>query len=80
MILSRIPVKTLVVLNQLDSDEIYAGYQSGRRGDDEPGHNRSFSFWHGWRNGLVDGGYAEKDDAQMLLAKAVVAECRADKP
>ena len=52
----------------LDGDEISDGYWAGRDGDPEPGHNRGRSYWHGWRNGAVDGGHREKDRSQAMLA------------
>lgn len=71
------PVTELDDLNALDSDEIVEGYWSGYRGDQEPGNNHSRAYWHGWRNGRVDGKYEESDDAQRLLAQRVVAASRA---
>lgn len=64
----RTPVINLAERDALDSDEVLEGYCDGRSGDPEPGGNRSKSYWHGWRNGRVDGGHAEKDYAQALLA------------
>lgn len=52
------------------------GYRDGLAGDVEPGDNRSLSYWHGWRNGAVDGGHREKDEAQAILAKAMVGRWR----
>lgn len=68
------PVRTLADLNSLDQEEIFLGYEDGRRGDPAPGHNRSRSYWHGWRNGAVDGGHREKDEHQQALAAALIAE------
>lgn len=65
------PVTTIADLDQLDSDEMYEGYRDGRAGEPEPGGNRSRAYWHGWRNGAVDGGHREKDEAQAVLAAAV---------
>lgn len=69
--MNRIPVKTKADLETLNSDEILEGYRDGYWGDLKCGDNRSRSYWHGWRNGRVDGGYAETDDAQMLLVHDV---------
>lgn len=52
----------------LDEAEVIEGYRDGRSGDPEPGDNRSLSYWHGWRNGRVDGHHAEIDPAQRALA------------
>lgn len=68
----RTPVSTLAELNTLNSDEIVEGYRDGIRGEPEPGNNRSKSYWHGWRNGRVDGKHAESDWAQQALAKEYV--------
>lgn len=75
MELDRSPVTTLEELNALDSDEMIEGYRDGRGGDDEPGGNRSKSYWHGWRNGRSDR-TGIVDSAGALLAKAVVADLR----
>ena len=66
------PVTTLEDLNSLDEGEMLEGYWSGYDGWPEPGNNRTRSFWHGWRNGAVDGKHREKDDAQAQLARLVV--------
>lgn len=72
----RVPIRTVAELDALDSTEIMEGYFDGFDGELEPGDNRSLSYWHGWRNGAVDGGHREKDDAQALLAREVVAGWR----
>lgn len=68
------PVTTIAELDRLDADEMYDGYRDGKAGEPEPGGNRSRAFWHGWRNGAVDGGHREKDEAQAILAAAVFAQ------
>lgn len=67
-----LPVIDLVDLDTLDSAEVIEGYHDGYEGFPEPGDNRSRSYWHGWRNGAVDGGHREKDDAQAILAHEYV--------
>lgn len=62
------PVTTLADLNALNDDEVLEGYHDGLAGETEPGNNRSRSYWHGWRNGALDGGHREKDAAQAELA------------
>lgn len=62
------PVLTSADLMTLDSAEIVEGYMDGRDGDPEPGNNRGRSYWHGWRNGMVDSGRMEKDEAMAALA------------
>lgn len=71
------PVTTLEELDRLDPDEMLEGFRDGFAGGPEPGGNRSKAFWHGWRNGAVDGGHREKDEAQAALAAAVVRSGRA---
>jgi len=66
------PVTTLADLDSLDDAELLEGYRDGRAGEPEPGNNRSRSYWHGWRNGAVDGGHRDKDLAQSELARVVV--------
>ena len=64
-----LPVYTLADLESLNDEEILEGYWDGRENEPEPGNNRSRSYWHGWRNGRLDGGFAQSDAAQMGLAK-----------
>lgn len=66
----REPVTTLEDLESLERDEVMEGYRDGIAGEPAPGGNRSRSYWHGWRNGMVDGGHMPKDAAQAALAKA----------
>jgi hypothetical protein len=66
------PVRTKADLDNLDDDEMVSGYMSGYRGENEPGNDKSRSFWHGWRNGRVDGRHDRLDPAQMQLARAIV--------
>lgn len=61
-------IPTLSELADLDGAELLEGYHDGRAGEPEPGDNRSLSYWHGWRNGAVDGGHREKDPEQAALA------------
>lgn len=67
----RRPVATRADLETLDSGDIVEGYLDGL--NNEPcGDNRSRSFWHGWRNGMVDGKHAEGDYEQACLAQDLV--------
>lgn len=70
--IGRIPIRTMAQLAALDTGEILEGYFAGFYGEPEPGDNRSFAYWHGWRNGTVDGGHRAKDAAQTALASEVV--------
>jgi hypothetical protein len=49
-----------------------AGYRAGLDGTSEPGSDKSRSYWHGWRNGMMDSGRATIDDAQAKLAREIV--------
>lgn len=69
----REPVRTVADLDTLNMSEMLEGYHDGYIGEPEPGDNRSRSYWHGWRNGAVDGKHREGDAAQRELAAAVVA-------
>lgn len=59
----------------IDADVI-DGYGSGYRGDREPGSDKSRSFFHGWKNGRVDGGHDPIDERQQEFARAFVANQR----
>lgn len=61
----RTPVTTVAELDTLDDDEILEGYLDGFSGEPEPGDNRSKAYWHGWRNGRVDGHHEADPDAAM---------------
>lgn len=64
-------VDTLADLFVLDSDDMHYGYIAGLNGAPEPVSNLySRGYWHGWRNGVVDGCYAEQDEYQERLAWA----------
>lgn len=71
-----LPVITLEDMRSLDQDEVAEGHRDGFHGAPEPGNNRSRSYWHGWRNGAVDGGFRPADEAQRELARLVVAAYR----
>lgn len=60
-------ISTLTELENLDKDEMMRGYWHGMDGGDEPGNSTGLAFHHGWRNGRVDGGFADLDEAQMRL-------------
>lgn len=63
------PVATLLDLEVLNDAEVLSGYLYGVHGNHEPPANTfTRSWWHGFRNGAVDGGHAIKDAAQAALA------------
>lgn len=64
------PVTTVEDLERLDHAQMLSGYHFGFAGGHEL-FNVTRSFWHGWRNGRVDGGWAQNDDAQRALARAM---------
>jgi hypothetical protein len=70
------PVRTVVDLDHLDEDEIVAGYKAGLHGAQEPGSDKSRAYWHGWRNGRVDGNHDQIDSAQVELARHMVGVYR----
>lgn len=70
------PVRSKADLELLDEVEMVAGYRSGYEGEAEPRSDRSRSFWHGWRNGRVDGGHDVIDCHQVALAREVVGRYR----
>lgn len=59
----------------IDADVI-DGYRSGHRGESEPGSDKSRSFFHGWKNGRVDGGHDPIDERQAAFARAYVGNQR----
>lgn len=62
------PVSTIADAHLLDPGEVQAGYLAGNQGAPEPlGSRFSRAFWHGWRNGAVDGGHRANDAAQAVL-------------
>ena len=70
------PVETLEELASLNQEEVVVGYASAEAGDPEPGENRGRSFWHGWRNRMMDYGEIEHDDAARILAREFVKVSR----
>lgn len=70
------PVRTMADLETLDEEQIVEGYRSAERGDPEPGPNRGRSFWHGWRNKMMDLGELPHDEASRTLAREYVAAQR----
>lgn len=66
------PVRTKADFDTLDQAEILEGYLSAERGDPEPGPNRGRSFWHGWRNRMIDMGEIPMDAAAFQLAREII--------
>lgn len=59
-------VSNVADFRALDEAEILIGYMDGVSGVSlAEGVTRS--YWHGWRNGLVDAGLIEPDEAYLQL-------------
>ena len=64
-------IKTKAELNLINDDECIEGYRAGLKNSPAPGSDKSKSYWHGWRNGMVDAKHAVIDEAQILLAREI---------
>jgi hypothetical protein len=67
------PIDTLADLARQDlvCGDIEAGYIAGVYGAPEPiASTFSRAFWHGWRNGRVDGAHDDPDEYHARLAAA----------
>lgn len=71
-----VPVSTAIDFYTLDECEVLLGYLEGFEGGRPPGSTASRSFQHGWRNGLVDAGLVEADEAQLQLRRELGGEPR----
>lgn len=70
--LKYFPVSQLSDLDSLDESEMVEGYRAGLRNKQLP-ETYTRSYWHGWRNGMVDGRHMARDAAQGLLAERLVS-------
>ena len=59
-------------LKDLDDKELIQGYWDGKENAPKPGDNRSYSYSHGWKNGMMDGKHMLHDEAARQLAHDVV--------
>ena len=48
------PLSSVRDLDVLDEADCVAGYLAGLDDAPEPGSDKSKSYWHGWRNGMMD--------------------------
>ena len=64
-------VSTLAEFDALDPDEVLDGHQAARRGDPEPGSNRSRAYWHGWCVHMMAIGAIPVPPEHLALAEAV---------
>lgn len=71
------PLSTAAEADLLDMDDCVAGYRAGLRAAQEPGSDQSKSFWHGWRNGMMDRGLIPIDDAARNLVTEILRKERA---
>ena len=72
--IERVPIDTASQLQFLDNTQVLAGYLAGLQYSPLPPLDCSYSYWHGWRNGQVDGGWMQKDEAQAALAHDVLSQ------
>ena len=68
-------IRRAVALDRLDDTECVAGYLAGCEGKTCPA-SATYSFVHGWRNGMCDSGRRPIDEAQRELAADYVASRR----
>lgn len=73
----RIPLRRAAQIEALDKEDVIEGYFDGTKNSAEPGDDKSFSYWHGWANGMVDGGHRKINDAQSELAEDIRRACEA---
>lgn len=73
------PLTTIADYDALDTDECVAGYRAGLAGEtQEPGSDKSKSYWHGWRNAMIDRGFAPPDAASAAFVAVCMARQRAN--
>jgi ribosome modulation factor len=63
-------VSTIEEFRELDEAAVLCGYMDGIQGLPFEFAELTKSYWHGWRNGAVDGGFVEPDLAQIELERA----------
>ena len=68
------PVVTAEEVMAFDSAEVVEGYNDGSANEPEPSGNRSKAYWHGWRNGMVDGRHMKGDAAMNQLIRDMRAK------
>lgn len=62
-------VRSVADYRSLDESEILIGYMDGMAGL-VGAEDMTRSYWHGWRNGAVDAGFIEPDEAQLEIDAA----------
>ncbi len=68
----RAPIEDVATLSEQDERDMVHGYWRGYRGGEEPGIEFNRAFWHGWRNGMMDGKHMQNDAASANLAHECV--------
>lgn len=63
------PVRTVADFQNLDEGETLEGYLDGFHDGPSPNSSNSRSYWHGWRNGMVDSHRQPPDCASEELAQ-----------
>lgn len=71
------PLSSVRDLDVLDEADCVAGYLAGLDDAPAPGSDKSKSYWHGWRNGMMDKGRLPIDGAARNLAHEFVRRQRA---
>ena len=64
------PVTTIEDFRTLDEGEILEGYLDGVHGNPPGRLDCSRSYWHGWRNGMIERGALPVDEATLSLRRA----------
>lgn len=59
-------VRSVTDFRSLDEAEILIGYMDGMAGL-VGAEDMTRSYWHGWRNGALDAGFIEPDEAQLQI-------------
>lgn len=67
------PVNTVAEFKTLDDGEVLEGYLDGFHAAGTPDSTRSRSYWHGWRNGMIESHRMPPDTAYIRLAAAFAA-------
>lgn len=67
------PVNTVTEFKTLDDGEVLEGYLDGFHAAGTPDSTRSRSYWHGWRNGMIESRRMLPDTAYLRLAAAFEA-------
>jgi hypothetical protein len=62
-------VETIADFRTLDEGEVLEGYLDGVSGGAAPGSGHSRSYFHGWRNGMIESEREVPDPAYLQLAR-----------